>query len=117
MRPAVWTNTEVLRSMTDQHIVCVPDADWPTIASDTAVLLGSESFLSNGKEHLAIAVSSKALLNVPGQLANQDYVKLCGDTTFNIVLGDWCITTIGVLTKHYSRSRGPGDRSLAQYSS
>ena len=40
------------------------------------------------------------------QLSNPGYIKLCGDGTFRLILGDWVLMNLGVLTKHYAPVSG-----------
>lgn len=36
------------------------------------------------------------------QLSNPGYIKLCGDGTFHLILGDWVLMNLPALTKHYA---------------
>ena len=40
------------------------------------------------------------------QLSNPGYIKLCGDGTFRLILGDWVLMNLRALTKHYAPVSG-----------
>ena len=61
------------------------------------------------------ALTTKELLSTLGRLANKQYVKLCGNATFKVVFDEWCILTVGALSKHYIRTRGPSERSFSPH--
>jgi len=42
------------------------------------------------------------------QLSNPGYIKLCGDGTFRLILGDWVLMNLPALTKHYAPVSGAG---------
>ena len=91
------------------------EADWQRLTRN----LGSAESLSEATNNLKIAgamydcnatvvvfCNPQLLKDTLTSLTIKSYIKLCGDGTFRLIEGEWFFLTVGVLSKHCSRSDG-----------
>ena len=116
----VWTVAVIKQAMRDNNLISLVDCTAEERASivanspdDAPMILAERSFVANNKEHYAVAIASKELLRIISKLANRRYVKLCGDATFKCAFENWCLVTVGSLTKQYGRIRTPATNAMS----
>ena len=64
-------------------------------------------------DNTAVVLCNPALVKATvAKLANKAYIKLCGDGTHRLLNGQWILTSVGVISKHYSRGEKDKMHSL-----